>query len=132
MELKCIIVEDEPPALKKIEGFVKKLNYLNLSGSFDNAIDALNYLKVNTVDLVFLDIQMEEFSGIQFLETLKTRPQVIITSAYEAYAIKGYEYAVADYLLKPFTFQRFMQAVEKAFNTFANTERTKEYFFVKT
>ncbi len=133
MELRCIIIEDEPPALRKAVSFIDKLNYLKLCGTFDNAIDALGYLKQNSVDLIFLDIQMEEFTGIQFLETLKQRPKIIITSAYETYALKGYEFEVTDYLLKPFTFERFVQAVEKALNALSPaTTDPAQFIFIKT
>lgn len=113
MEIRCIVIEDERLALRKTLGFISKVNYLVLLASFDNAIDALNYLKNNSVDLIFLDIQMEDFSGIQFLEALKERPKVIITSAYESYALRSYDFEVTDYLLKPFTFDRFFQATER-------------------
>jgi two-component system LytT family response regulator len=134
MVLKCIIIEDEPLALKKTEGFVRRLDYLELAKTFDNAVDALNYLKLNPVDLIFLDIQMEEFTGIQFLETLKHKPKIIITSAYEKYALKGYEFDVADYLLKPFTFERFLQAVEKVHHALLGVAvaEDRKFIFVRT
>lgn len=112
-KIRCIAIEDEPLALKKVANFIEKVSHLTLVGSFDNAISAINFLKSNVVDLIFLDIQMEEFSGIQFLEALPARPDVIIMSAYDKYALKGFELNVKDYLLKPFTFARFIQAVEK-------------------
>lgn len=134
MNLKVIVIEDEPLALKKIVGFIEKIDYLSLSKTFDNAIEAISYLKSNTVDLIFLDIQMEEFTGIQFLEAVKIRPKVIITTAYDKYAIKGYELDVADYLLKPFTFARFLQAVERVSNSIAEpqTPSNNDFIFVKT
>ena len=134
MNIKCIAIEDEPLALKKLTGFINKIEYLNLLKTFDNAIDAINYMKNNSIDLIFLDIQMEEFTGIQFLETIKQRPMVIITTAYDKYAVKGYELDVSDYLLKPFTFERFVQSVEKVFSNI--TEKLQPdsagYIFVKT
>jgi len=132
--MKVIVIEDEPLALKKLVGFIKKIEYLKTVSTFDNAIDAISFLKGNAVDLIFLDIQMEEFTGIQFLETLKQRPKVIITSAYDKYALKGYELDVVDYLLKPFTFERFMQATEKACkNITENTASpSNDSIFVKT
>lgn len=134
MNLKVIIIEDEPLALKKVVGFIEKIDYLSLSKTFDNAIEAISYLKSNAVDLIFLDIQMEEFTGIQFLEAVKVRPKVIITTAYDKYAIKGYELDVADYLLKPFTFERFLQAVERVSNTIAEpqTPSNNDFIFVKS
>lgn len=134
MRLNVIIIEDEPLALKKVVGFVEKVDYLSLSKTFDNAIEAISYLKSNAIDLIFLDIQMEEFTGIQFLEAVKVRPKVIITTAYDKYAIKGYELDVADYLLKPFTFDRFLQAVERVSNSIkeSQTPSNNEFIFVKS
>ncbi|HEY4786785.1 MAG TPA: LytTR family DNA-binding domain-containing protein [Bacteroidales bacterium] len=134
MQINCIVIEDEPLAVKKLTGFINKIEYLKLSKTFDNAIEAISYLKENSVELIFLDIQMEEFTGIQFLETIKQRPKVIITTAYDKYAIKGYELDVADYLLKPFTFERFVIAVEKVYHTLAEKLKpvSGDYIFVKT
>jgi DNA-binding LytR/AlgR family response regulator len=110
----CIIIEDEPLALERTKSFVSKVPFLNLCGTFENALDGLAYLKSNKVDLLFLDINMDELSGIELLENSKIESQVIITTAYQEYAIKGYELNVTDYLLKPFTFDRFLKAVDKA------------------
>ena len=109
----CIIVEDEPLAMERTRSYVQKLPYLQLLAAFDNAIDALLYLKANAVQLIFLDINLGDFSGIQLLETKNIHSEVIIITAYHEYAIKSYELNVTDYLLKPFTFERFIQAVEK-------------------
>lgn len=132
MQLKAIIIEDEPLAVKKIVSFIDKIDYLVLSKTFDNAIEAISYLKTNTVDLIFLDIQMEELTGIQFLETIKQRPRVIITTAYDKYALKGYELDVCDYLLKPFTFERFVKAVEKVYTENLKNEVPNDSIFIKT
>ena len=110
----CIIIEDEPLALERTKAFVDKIPFLNLCGTFDNALDGLSYLRSNKVDLLFLDINMDELTGIELLESSKIESQVIITTAYQEYAIKGYELNVTDYLLKPFTFDRFLKAVRKA------------------
>lgn len=110
----CIIIEDEPLALERTKSFVTKIPFLSLCGTFDNALNGLSYLKSNKVDLLFLDINMDELSGIELLESSKIESQVIITTAYQEYAIKGYELNVTDYLLKPFTFDRFLKAVNKA------------------
>ncbi|SHM62977.1 LytR/AlgR family response regulator transcription factor [Flavobacterium xinjiangense] len=110
----CIIIEDEPLALERTKSFVNKIPFLNLCGTFDNALKGLSYLKSNKVDLLFLDINMDELSGIELLESSKIESQVIITTAYQEFAIKGYELSVTDYLLKPFTFDRFLKAVNKA------------------
>lgn len=134
MQIKVIVIEDEPLALKKVVGFIEKIDHLTIVKTFDNAIEAISFLKSNTVDLIFLDIQMEEFTGIQFLEAVKQRPKVIITTAYDKYAIKGYELDVADYLLKPFTFERFLQAVERVSSTHSETQTNSaiDFIFVKT
>jgi DNA-binding LytR/AlgR family response regulator len=113
MEISCIIIEDEPLATEKLADFIRQLPFLKLLQSFDNGIDAIGFIKTNTVDLIFLDILMYKFTGIQFLESLTERPQIIITSAYDRYALKGYEFSVTDYLLKPYSFDRFVQAIDK-------------------
>ena len=110
----CIIIEDEPLALERTKDFVNKIPFLNLCASFDNALNGLTYLNTHEVDLLFLDINMDELSGIELLENSKINCQVIITTAYQQYALKGYELRVTDYLLKPFTFNRFLQAVNTA------------------
>jgi DNA-binding LytR/AlgR family response regulator len=99
-----------------------------------SGVDALTFLKTNEVDLIFLDINMDEFSGIQLLETSVIKSQVIITTAYHEYALKGYDLKVADYLLKPFTFERFVQAVDRVQSDLAKneTENHKKFIFVKT
>lgn len=113
MTLNCIIIEDEPLAAEKIEGFVQKVPYLKLVGSFRNSLEGLHYLKEHLVDLLFLDIQMDGLTGIELLETLPVKPSVIITTAYQEYALKGYELHVSDYLLKPYSFTRFLKATNK-------------------
>lgn len=114
MKIKCIAVDDEPLALVKMRKYIERIPTLELVADFDNAFDAINFLRKNSVDLLFLDIQMEEFSGIQLLEAMKERPMVIMTTAYDEYALKGYELDVLDYLLKPIDFARFKLAVERA------------------
>lgn len=134
MRINCIAIEDEPLALKKITKFIAQIDFLNLLNQFDNAIDAFGFLKKNTVDLIFLDIRMKKFSGIQFLESLQNKPKVIITSAYDEYALKGYELDVADFLLKPFTFERFFKSVDKVHNLLSKhtANNSGDYIFVKT
>jgi len=134
MKINCIIVEDEPLALERTKAYVLKLPFLNLLATFDNGIDALTFLKENKTELIFLDIQMDELSGIQLLETIKFSGQVIITTAYNEYALKGFDLNVTDYLLKPFTFERFIQAVDKAQNNLTKNEATQEkkFVFIKT
>ncbi len=144
MKINCIAIDDEPLALDKIREYIKRIGYLNLLDAFDNAIDAIEFMKNNRVDLIFLDIQMEELTGIQMLESLTDKPKVVLTTAYDEYALKGYELDVCDYLLKPISFQRFLQACEKVYDQLFplkqpdisipdpnSEEATKGYFFVK-
>jgi two-component system, LytTR family, response regulator len=130
----CIIIEDEPLALEKTKDFVNKVPFLNLSATFDNALNGLTYLNNNKVDVLFLDINMDELSGIELLESSKITSQVIITTAYQEYALKGYELHITDYLLKPFTFNRFLQAVNKAQENLSQriAEKQLDFVFVKT
>ncbi|HEY0429500.1 MAG TPA: LytTR family DNA-binding domain-containing protein [Pyrinomonadaceae bacterium] len=134
MKIKCIIVEDEPLALERTKEYVLKLPFLDLCAVFDNALDALAFLKSNKIDLIFLDINLGEVSGIQLLETSAVKSQVILTTAYQEYALKGFDLKVADYLLKPFTFERFVQAVDRAESNLPKkqTSAANAFFFVKT
>lgn len=127
MKIKCIIIEDEKLAAEKLSGFIEKISVLELISTFNDGISAINFLKRNTVDLIFLDIEMKDFNGIQFLKALQVKPAVIITSAYEKYAIAGYEFSVVDYLLKPYTLERFLQSVDKAINLKELKEKAKNY-----
>jgi two-component system LytT family response regulator len=131
MKINCIIVEDEPIALERTKLFIKKLPLFNLVAAFDNAMEALTYLKLNSVDLIFLDIEMEELTGIELLENATITAQVIITTAYDKYALKGYELNVVDYLLKPFSFERFLKAVDKV-QVISKTATPQEFIFIKT
>jgi len=125
MKMNCIAVDDELLALKKIQRFAEKIDYLNLLGTFDNALSTFSFLRENKVDLIFLDIQMDEFTGIQLLETLKDPPYVILTTAFDEYALKAYELDVIDYLLKPIPFERFIKAVEKVYARFLKDQNVK-------
>jgi DNA-binding LytR/AlgR family response regulator len=131
---KCIIIEDEPLALERTKGYVEKVPFLQLDQTFEDALAGLSYLQTHTVDILFLDINMDELSGIELLESTAISSQVIITTAYQQYALKGFELNVTDYLLKPFTFQRFLQAANKAQENLANRtpQTTIEFIFVKT
>lgn len=126
MKMNCIAVDDEILALKKIQRFAEKIDYLNLLGTFDNALSTFSFLRENKVDLIFLDIQMDEFTGIQLLETIKDPPYVILTTAYDEYALKAYELDVVDYLLKPIPFERFIKAVEKVYARFLKDKSQQE------
>jgi DNA-binding LytR/AlgR family response regulator len=133
MKINCIIVEDEPIAQRKIEGYILRVPNLNLITKFDSGIEALGFLKTNTIDLIFLDIHMDKLSGIQLLEKEKIKSEVILTTAYDRYALKGFDLNVTDYLLKPFTFDRFIQSVEKAQGNLEGKRLTmgKPFVFVK-
>ena len=136
MKISCIIVEDEPLAQERAKDYVNKVPFLELLGVFDNALEALGFLKNNTVDLLFLDINLGNFSGIQLLENATITSQVVFTTAYQEYALKGYELQVADYLLKPYTFERFVQAVNRVQELVGNKQESltsqKKFIFVKT
>src|SRR5689334_5940296 len=114
--LTCMVIDDEPLAIQLIANHISKTPLLELRSSFNNPMDALIHFNANPVDLIFLDIQMPQLSGIQFMQLLQNRALVIVTSAYEQYAIEGYEYNVVDYLVKPISFERFYKAIEKAYN----------------
>ncbi|MEO8771764.1 MAG: LytTR family DNA-binding domain-containing protein [Ferruginibacter sp.] len=114
MRYSCIIVEDEVLAQDILVKYIHAFSSLQLVQTFGNASEALAYLNDNTVDIIFLDINMPELSGIEFLKLVKGKPQIIITTAYSEYALEGYEYAVCDYLLKPIRYERFLKAVNIA------------------
>ena len=129
--INCIIVEDAPLAIQKLERFIRQVPTLNLLQSFINGIEAISFMQKHPVDLVFLDIQMEQFTGLQFLESICTRPKIVIVSAYSQYAIHGFEHNVTDYLLKPYSFERFLKAVDKV-QLELPAIQSKNYMFVKT
>lgn len=131
MVINCIVIDDTPLAIEKLERFISEVPPLNLLGSFNNGIEAISFMKSTKVDLVFLDIQMEQFSGLQFLESLEKHPKIIIVSAYSEYAVKGFDFSVSDYLLKPYSFERFLRAVDKVQNEL-DSNQSREYIFVKT
>ena len=109
----CIIIEDEPLAVKILKDYIADVSFLKLKATFKNAFDAMDYLRSHPVDLIFLDIHLPKLKGMDFLKTLQKAPNVIITTAYHQYAVEGYELNVTDYLLKPIEFERFLQAVNK-------------------
>ena len=114
MTVNCVVIDDEYPARILMKEYIGQLTHLNLLGTFSNPVKALDYLQNQPVDLIFLDIQMPELSGLEFITALKTRPMVILTTAYPDYALEGYKLDVIDYLLKPIQFERFYQSVSKA------------------
>lgn len=147
MKINCIAVDDEPLALEIIKDYCAKVPFLNLLQAFDNAIDTLEFLRNNKIDLILLDIQMEDLTGIQLLNALKVKPFVIMTTAYDNYALQGFDLDVTDYLLKPISFERFLKGVNKVYDRILNEtidpaeNKTvshssgiieRDYFFVKT
>lgn len=112
--MKCVIIDDEPLAVELLEDFVKKVDSLELVSTFNNAIDAVSFINQNNIDLIFLDIQMPHFSGIDFLNTIEKKPLVIFTTAYSDYAVEGFNLGAVDYLVKPIPFHRFLKSVVRA------------------
>ncbi len=112
--MKCVAIDDEAMALTIMENYISKVPFLEYVGSFTNALQAVDFLNKAKVDLLFLDINMPDITGVQLLRTLKTIPFIIFTTAYSSYAVESYEYEAVDYLLKPIEFDRFLKAVNKA------------------
>jgi two-component system, LytTR family, response regulator len=139
MSISCIAVDDEPMALEKIKSFTEKLAQLELLATFTSSSSALGFIRNNAVQLIFLDIQMDTMNGIEMLEKIIIRPQVILTTAFSEYAMKGYDLSVTDFLLKPYTFERFTLAVNKATEyilwqqtSLAASQKEVNYIFVKS
>lgn len=133
--LTCMIVDDEPLAVELLAGFVSKIPYLELKKKSENAIEALEYYQKHPVDLVFVDIQMPDISGIELLAKLNPSPLVIFTTAYAEYALEGFELEAVDYLVKPFLFERFVKATEKArlrSGYLTQTEPTSNHIFIRS
>jgi DNA-binding LytR/AlgR family response regulator len=139
MKVNCLIVEDEPIAREILRSYIDKTDFLEIKGQMTNALEALDFLKQATVDLLFLDIKMPQMSGLELLKTLNTRPPVIITSAFRYYATDAFELDVVDYLLKPYSFERFLKAVGKISNdhssagakSISKPTQEKAFIFVK-
>lgn len=129
--MRCIIIEDQPPAQRILKKYIEEIGSLQLIDTFTNAIAAGEFLKKNNVDLMFLDIHLPMISGIDFLKTLSQKPAIILTTAFPDYAIESYELDVVDYLLKPFSYERFVKGVSKAFSM-ENTENKQKEIFIKS
>lgn len=114
--MNCIAIDDEPLALDLLKDYTDKIPFLKLERTFTNPIEGLGYLQENKVDLVFLDIELPYLSGIEFVKCLQSKPQVIFTTAYEKYALAGYDLEITDYLIKPIIFERFLKAGNKAYS----------------
>lgn len=125
MKLRCLIIDDEPLAHKIILEYVKDISFLEIVGQCYLATEALSLLNHQGIDLIFLDINMPKLKGLDFLKTLNKKPIVIITSAYEEYALESFELSVCDYLLKPFRFDRFLKAANKALDFYQMKNQTK-------
>ncbi|MCG8310790.1 MAG: LytTR family DNA-binding domain-containing protein [Cytophagales bacterium] len=121
----CIAVDDEPRALGVIENFARKIDFMDLVGTFRDPLDAVGFLHQNKVRLIFLDINMPELSGVEFVKSLSNPPLIIFTTAYSEYALESYEYETLDYLLKPIAFPRFLTAVQKAVKRLSVNQKTE-------
>ena len=131
--IKCIVVDDEPLAVSLLGSYVEKIPFFELVFSTENPILALEYIQKNDADLIFLDIQMPELSGINFMKIVGDKLKYILTTAYSEYALEGYEHNVIDYLLKPISFDRFQKSALKAQERFPTNETSaNSYFFVKS
>ena len=142
-KINCLIVDDEPIARDIIQNYCQHLDYLQVIASFGNALEAKNVLQNQKVHILFLDINMPVIDGISFLKTLRTPPQVIFTTAYKEYAIDAFDLAACDYLLKPFSFERFIMAIDKAVanvrqeqgipqSQHSQAAPTEDFIFIKT
>jgi DNA-binding LytR/AlgR family response regulator len=125
-EIKCIIIEDEPLAVKVLSDYILQVPFLELQATFKDAVIATDWLRHNNTDLIFLDIHLPKLKGMAFLKTLTHPPAIIITTAYHQYAVEGFNLNVTDYLLKPFEFERFLIAVNKVRGTRTEKEKPNE------
>lgn len=136
--MNCLIIDDEPLAHVVLESYISKITYLSLVGNCYHAVEALNFLHQHQIDILFLDIEMPELSGLEMLATLQNPPAVILTTAYSHFALESYDYQVVDYLLKPIRFERFLKAIHRAMPlkdspspTLSTTEEKPNYIWVK-
>ena len=132
--IKCIITDDEPFARKGLQGYIEKIDFVNLVGVCEDALQLNSMIKQQQVDLLFLDIEMPYMTGIDFLKNLPDPPKIIFTTAYEKYAVQGFNLDVLDYLLKPISFERFLKAANKAYEYFeqrSSSTGSSDYLFVK-
>ena len=114
MKLRTIAIDDEPLALRLVSDYISKTPFLELMGAFDNPLDAIDFLSTQSADLIFVDIQMPDLTGIEFARSLENAPKIIFTTAYEKYALEGFKLNAIDYLLKPFSYEEFLKAAQKA------------------
>ena len=138
-KVQCLIVDDEPLAIKLLRMHLSKLSTVEVVGAVENAVDAIDFLNTHQVDLMFLDIHMPEMKGTELLRSLRNPPAVIFTTAYRQYALEGYDLNVLDYLVKPISFARLTQAIEKFFayriqsgdNFLHKTEKNEEFLYIQ-
>lgn len=134
--MNCVVIDDDKLSRKVVESYIERTDFLSFGASYPSAIEAINNIKKNEpVDLIFLDIEMPEMSGMEFLNSLSTTPQIIIISSKEQYALEAFEYDVTDYLLKPISYSRFFKAVSKANRRYKNSEsfmQDKNEIFIKS
>jgi two-component system, LytTR family, response regulator LytT len=137
--INTIAIDDEPLALQLVAGYIEKTPGLTLTGKFDNPLDAMEFMANEMVDLIFVDVQMPDLSGIEFTRALTRGPKVIFTTAYEKYALEGFRLDVVDYLLKPFSYEEFLKAVQKALKmiqlehtSMNQVEANNEFLFLKS
>lgn len=135
MTITCLIIDDEPLARNLMTEYVRKVGFLKLVKACSSPLEAIEVLRTTHIDLLFLDVQMPQLTGLAFLKSLQKKPQVILTTAYSEYAMEGYELDVADYLLKPITFERFLKAVDKVSTRLASPAEAPaevaDFIFVK-
>ncbi|WP_205601693.1 LytR/AlgR family response regulator transcription factor [Sphingobacterium sp. xlx-130] len=129
--IKAIAIDDEPIALDIIKNYAAKVSFLQLDATFVNAFEAIEHLNKNEVDLLFLDIRMPDISGIDFYDSLVRKPILVFTTAYSEHAITGFEMEALDYLLKPFTFSRFLKTCNKAYDTLQSKRKTPTHIYIK-
>jgi len=139
MNLRTLTIDDEPLALKLVTDYVNKTPFLELAGAFDNALDVVEFLMNNEVDLILVDIQMPDLTGVEFVRSLQNAPKIIFTTAYEKYALEGYKLNAIDYLLKPFSYEEFLVAAQKAKkqhdlenNAYSSVEASNQFLFLKS
>lgn len=131
-KITCVIVEDETSATQKLTSFIENIDYLNLVAIFDSVVEAFNWLNQHKADLIFLDLHLGELNGFDLLKSMAYTPSVIITTAFSEYAVESYQYSVNAYLLKPYSFADFLQALNKLPKNSPQTEIGKTYIFIKT
>ena len=139
MKLRTIAIDDEPLALRLVSDYIGKTPFLELAGAFDNPLDAVDFLSTQSADLIFVDIQMPDLTGIEFARSLENAPKIIFTTAYEKYALEGFKLNAIDYLLKPFSYEEFLKAAQKArkqseleANVLPSIEANSQFLFLKS